>query len=422
MCKKSKLISKIYYRFKPLPSGVPVGDIEQLVNIPEITPIGCRPLDALGDDVRLNIIVPSVNKEHVFGGIATALQFFFELVKATGCKQRIIVTDSFIKTGGTVALDGYKQYSCSEDSTEDKQLVAFGDRYNKTIPVGKHDIFIATGWWTAYNITPVIKWQAEHYGITSNKLIYLIQDYEPCFYPWSSRHLLADSTYRGEIPTVAIFNAHELKDYFDFNGYKFDLSYCFEPILNTSLKGVLEKSNTDRKRKKRLIVYGRPGVQRNAFELVVNALRVWASLAPDSAEWELYSLGEAHPNVKISESLVLKSCGKLSLEGYAEFMLDSYMALSLMVSPHPSYPPLEMSTFGIKTVTNTYANKDLAPFNGNIISVSSCSADSLAHTLLEISNAYDGNGTVITDSDYFRGGDIFGDICASIADEYLRKI
>jgi hypothetical protein len=31
-----------------------------------------------------------------------------------------------------------------------------------------------------------------------------------------------------------------------------------------------------------------------------------------------------------------------------------------MVSPHPSYPPLEMAYAGIKTITNRYSYKDLS--------------------------------------------------------------
>lgn len=41
-------------------------------------------------------------------------------------------------------------------------------------------------------------------------------------------------------------------------------------------------------------------------------------------------------------------------------MLDTYAGISLMSSPHPSYPPLEMSVFGIKVITNNYSNKDLS--------------------------------------------------------------
>jgi hypothetical protein len=45
------------------------------------------------------------------------------------------------------------------------------------------------------------------------------------------------------------------------------------------------------------------------------------------------------------------------------------VGLPLMPSPHPSYPPLEMAHFGVLTITNGYANKDLSSAHDNIISI-----------------------------------------------------
>lgn len=74
----------------------------------------------------------------------------------------------------------------------------------------------------------------------------------------------------------------------------------------------------------------------------------------------------------------VKSIGKVSLQEYARVMLESKIGISLMVSPHPSYPPLEMSSFGMKVITNKYDNKDLSGFNDNMISLDNCSAATVA--------------------------------------------
>ena len=99
---------------------------------------------------------------------------------------------------------------------------------------------------------------------------------------------------------------------------------------------------------------------------------------------------------------VLKSLGKLTLEQYASIMLESYLAISLMVSPHPSYPPLEMSTFGVKTITNSYSNKDLGKFNENIISISNCSASAIADELIKQCSQFNSNGKVCVNDDYLN--------------------
>jgi len=191
---------------------------EQSVNpkIEEVEEINGRNIASYGENIRLNLIIPSVDIKHVFGGIATAIRFFEELTNNTTIDTRIIVTDSVINLDTTIALDGYTLIDSSEDSCLSKQLVGFSDRHNKTIPVAENDIFIATGWWTAYGIVSVIRWQTMNYNINLHKLIYFIQDYEPGFYAWSSRYLMADSTYRiNDIDTIAIFNSKQLKDYFD---------------------------------------------------------------------------------------------------------------------------------------------------------------------------------------------------------------
>lgn len=70
-------------------------------------------------------------------------------------------------------------------------------------------------------------------------------------------------------------------------------------------------------------------------------------------------------------------------------MLTSYAGISLMISPHPSYPPLEMSTFGVRTITNCYENKDLSGFNNNIISLRACNPELIMDTLCTLCDNYD---------------------------------
>ena len=67
--------------------------------------------------------------------------------------------------------------------------------------------------------------------------------------------------------------------------------------------------------------------------------------------------------------MVLRSAGKLSLDAYAARLREAAVGVSLMVSPHPSYPPLEMAHLGLLVVTNRFGPKDLATWHPNITSV-----------------------------------------------------
>ena len=258
----------------------------------------------------------------------------------------------------------------------------------QSIPVSENDYFMFTGWWTAYCTQEAYLEFTKETGIKPNKFINFIQDYEPGFYPWSSRYLLADSTYRNEYPQLAVFNSKLLHEFFIQNGYSFYKEYEFDPVLNGKLKEILEKNFGKVNKKKQILVYGRPSVDRNAFSIVVSSLKKWVENQKDIEEWEILSAGEYHLPVDLGRGKELVSVGKLTIEQYAQTMLDTYAGISLMSSPHPSYPPLEMSVFGIKVITNNYSNKDLSSFNSNITSVASASPSVIAAKLNEICDGY----------------------------------
>lgn len=353
----------------------------------EVRPFFLRKDSLIGDQLRLNLLVPSIKTEHVFGGIATAIRFFESLSKELNIPRRLITVDIEASFSNVRRLSGYIKVNANEDSEALAQVVSYSHRSNgETIPVGKNDIFIATAWWTAYTVEDVLLWQNNTFG-KMNTLTYLIQDYEPNFYPWSSHFSMAESTYHLSVPTFAIFNSYLLKEYFDLNHYKFEHSSCFDANMNQKLLQKIQ--NSERKeRKKQIIIYGRPSTPRNCFELAIKALKYWCENMPDHEEWVVYSVGETHPPVQIGNDLQVRSLGKLSLDQYADIMLESYAAISLMVSPHPSYPPLEMSTFGIKTITNCFGNKDLNGFNENIISVPHCAPKEIGKALVKVCMQY----------------------------------
>lgn len=338
---------------------------------------------------RINLLVPSINPEHVFGGISTALKFFEKLIEESGYCSRIILTDA---TPSRTALKQYKDkytyVKASKDSDARHQIVGYSDRYMQSIPVSENDYFMFTGWWTAYCAQEAYLEFTKETGIKPNKFINFIQDYEPGFYPWSSRYLLADSTYRNEYPQLAVFNSKLLHEFFIQNGYSFYKEYEFDPVLNGKLKEILEKNFGKVNKKKQILVYGRPSVDRNAFSIVVSSLKKWVENQKDIEDWEILSAGEYHLPVDLGRGKELVSVGKLTIEQYAQTMLDTYAGISLMSSPHPSYPPLEMSVFDIKVITNNYSNKDLSSFNSNITSVASASPSVIAAKLNEICDGY----------------------------------
>lgn len=382
----------------------------------EASPFTPRQDSLLGDDLRFNLLVPSIKDEHIFGGISTALKIFENICKTLNVKQRIIITDIEADKKDAEKFANFVMVPHQKESNAPAQIVNYSCRPGKSLPVGKRDVFVATAWWTAYPTQEVIRWQKELWG-QENKLIYLIQDFEPFFYPWSSHFSMAESTYKMDIPVIAIFNSYLLMEYFKQNHYQFYKEIYFDPTMNGKLLASLQDAPSY-PRKKQIIFYGRPSAPRNAFEMVIKALKLWSEKQDSVKEWTVYSVGEKHDTVDLGNGIKIVSLGKLSLDGYINLMKETYAAISLMVSPHPSYPPLEMSSYGIKTITNCYANKDLTGFNDNIVSLKDYSPAKIADSLLKLCKNYNEDGPISINENYCSQKDIFTDIALEIKKEF----
>jgi hypothetical protein len=315
---------------------------------------------------RLNLIIPTINQELAFGGINTILQFWGML---SGYYEniRIIVMREHSRS----TYSNYSQYkfvSLHEDIDYPKQIVSLLKTNGDSLPVGADDVFIATFWTTAYLAQRLARWQSQEFNQAVKPIVYMIQDFEAAFYPWSSNYVLARSTYEYENPVIAVFNTKLLQEYFHLHNYKFDYEYRFEPTLNNVLlENLSEYKGIEKSRK--ILIYGRPSIARNAFSMILESIRIWQKHFPAAGNWEVLSAGEPHPDIPINDNLVIKSLGKLSMEEYALTLANAAIGISLMVSPHPSYPPLEMAHFGMWVITNNFENKNLSLCHENIVSV-----------------------------------------------------
>lgn len=319
-----------------------------------------------------------MNVEQAYGGVSTALNFFLELAKPF--ENVRLISYSQPSSQAQQRFSDYRLVPFGIDSDEKKQILSFEDVSEALLPIHSQDVFVGTYWATAYQAQRWIEWQAQEFAQTPKPLVYLIQDFEPGFFPLSSEYLVASSTYEQPDSTIAIFNTNLLKEYFHQQGYIFSHEFSFEPRIN---KKLYELRQNLCKKKKQILIYGRPSVSRNAFGLAADSLRAWANQYPQSSEWTIVSAGEAHQDIDLGNRSVLRSVGKLSLENYAKLLNESAVGISLMASPHPSYPPLEMSHYGMYVITNKFVNKDLSSCHENITSISICTPGNIAYQLAQ---------------------------------------
>ena len=324
---------------------------------------------------RFSLVIPSIAPEKTFGGILTGIDIFLEIGKRAGADLRIILDEIGPIPAGNSVANRARTLGLSPEQIEIVPRLAEIPR----IAVRSSDVFMVYNWWTALNLTDLLKQQSRHFAQAPKPFLYIIQEYEPHFHPFSSTHMMERQAFDPELPCWGIFNSGELYAYFRAQGHKLERNYVFEPQLNNSLRAVLARGR--QKKAKRLLVYGRPAVARNCYPAVEKGVRAWAERYPEFADWEIVSAGLAHQPLTLAPGRVMTSAGKLGMEQYGELLTTSAAGLSLMSSPHPSYPPLEMAHFGLWTVTNTYTNKDLATSHENIISIGNIAPGTIADAL-----------------------------------------
>lgn len=329
---------------------------------------------------RINLIIPSVHPTATFGGVRTALDFFAALGERP-LRQRILTltpNDALAQA----ALPDYRAVGLDSDEDPPRALISLSNASPGSLAVGPRDRFVATFWTTAELAGSIRKWQAATYQTQPAALAYLIQDFEPGFYPWSAQYLLALETYGDHSRTIAVFNSSLLRDYFHSEGLRFEHEFAFEPHLPPALRPYLAAESGPRARQ--IVVYGRPSTPRNAFPLIMDGLRAWRRQHPGADQWSIVSVGQRHLDVDLGGGMTVTSLGKLDLEAYAKLLRHASIGISLMVSPHPSYPPLEMAHMGLLTLTNRFGAKDLAKWHTNISTLDETSAGGIAARLSEL--------------------------------------
>lgn len=342
------------------------------------------PLRSASTAFRLNLVVPTVEGARTFGGIRTALDVFEAI--GDDVPQRRIVAAKGAALGPGESFGPYAAVSPGEDPAAHLQFVAL-ERPGTPLAVRLDDVFVATFWTTAELVARLRRWQASTYGRAPGAFGYLIQDYEPAFYPASAQSELARATYSDAEGTIGVFNTALLRDHFHASGIRFDREFVFEPKILPELRTSM--AETPVRRTRTIVVYGRPGTPRNAFSAIVDGLRAWHANQPDADSWTLLSVGQPHPDVDLGGGSVLRSIGKLDLESYAALLRGSAIGISLMISPHPSYPPLEMAHLGMLVLSNRYGGKDLSTWHSNIVSTDDLSADGIAAGLAELCRRFE---------------------------------
>lgn len=377
-----KLLPKILPRLMPRLSGS-LGDTTGYQSITsEIFEVPVRSTNTA--KMRFNVLIPTLKPHKIYGGIASALsvarKIFEKLPK--GMPIRLIVTSDDVDFSSMQEVSSRFARDfillSPEEETQVDCVIDLSTNRNLPLSLRAKDIFMSTAWWTDAISERLVDRQKEIYSKIMRRL-YLVQDYEPGFYPWSTRSALARSTYTPQSPTIGIVNSGELYDFIKGRGI-FDDLYLLPYAIN---KKLMNRICNDSFRKTRsILIYGRPSVDRNLFDLIIAGIRAWQARTQERyLDYKILFAGETFDGDQIKGLHGAQNLNKLSLDQYADQLKTSGVGISLMESPHPSYPPLEMASTCTFVITNSYANKDMRKRSPYILQLDRLTPNNLAQAL-----------------------------------------
>jgi len=306
---------------------------------------------------RINIVTDSIGSGSLFGGVGTALIFTTLLANRLGADLRIITrterpqaanVDHILSVYG-MALQGEIQFSFLPPY-DHKQSIDFLET----------EIFVTTSWWTT---------SATLASVPASSIIYLLQEDERMFYPFGDDRLRCEKLLHNRDIRFVI-NTQLLFDHFVSEGFSNirDHGSWFEPSFPAQ---VFHPRPVESKDKYKFFFYARPNNLRNLFYLgieVIDAAVAQQLLDPD--EWEIILVGKDIPDIVFEGGHVPTKYENMSWSEYADLAGTIDLGLSLMYTPHPSYPPLDLVASGAVVVTNQFGDKqDLTQYSANLLCV-----------------------------------------------------
>jgi len=294
-----------------------------------------------------------------YGGIHTILRFADHFKQKYGVANRFIVLASapepYIRSGIRAAFPSL--------ASSEIRVCGHGEEDIRELPYA--DVSIATLWITAYALSK--------FGNTRRKF-YMIQDFEAIFYPAGTLHALSEATYR--LGMYGICNTHTLKRIYEteYGGHGFG----FDPAVDTALfhppEGPRHKGDT-----MTVFLYGRPGTWRNCWELAMSALRRLKQRTKKKIR--VVTAGSWAPPPDSEGAYLIGNVGLLDYRDTAELYRTVDVGLTLSVSKHPSYLPLELMASGVCVVSNINTAGSWLLKDGENCILSEPTAESLCHAL-----------------------------------------
>jgi hypothetical protein len=322
----------------------PLPTIRQLVNI-QFEDL--RPLPVFQDvaaATSLTVVTDSLGPQSLFGGVGTALVVGTLMARRLGCRLRIVTRhdEPDASAYGTImAVNGIKP------STNPECLFVPLDG-SRPLPVGLSDFVLTTSWWTTRSVEQ---------SFCPTRIVYLLQEDERMFYPFGDHRLRCVETLSDERINI-IVNTEVLFKHLAFGADPLpgldDRGSWFKPAFPS-----IKRPNWETTRIRRnFFFYARPNHARNLFWRGLEAIEsAMEEGILDATKWNFLFVGNDVPPVQLPGGIKPTIVSHLAWPDYSNFVSTIDLGLSLMDTPHPSYPPIDLAAAGAVVVTGKHGPK-----------------------------------------------------------------
>jgi hypothetical protein len=307
------------------------------------------------DTPQVVLITDSVSRGSLFGGVATAILLATLVARRLGYRLRVVCRQEHPDEKSVQSI-----LALNRVDFRNKISFSFIDASNNLseVDITDDDVIITTSWWTTASAVG---------GLGTRRMFYLLQEDERMFYPHDDDHLRCSSLMEMQSVKLVV-NSELLYRHLEAGGLTAlaERGIWFEPAFQHARRDLpLARA----KGKRNFFFYARPHHPRNLFYLGLEVIQACVHRGVlDPEEWDFNFVGADIPDLTIVDGVPVRRHEALPWAKYIELIRSVDLGLSLMYTPHPSYPPLDLAAGGAVVVTNTYANKtDLGRYCENII-------------------------------------------------------
>lgn len=280
-------------------------------------------VDGFAEVQTINWFIPDIDMPF-FGGLNTAFRIAEKLAVEHGVRNRFVFlaapNELFFRSALVAAFPGLDDVDIHFYNGTDESIA--------TLPPA--DAAVATLWLTADHV-------AKAPGV--RRKFYLMQDYEPGFYPASTLYAMAEETYR--LGLYAICNTKSMYDI--YTGHYGGKAMYFSPAVDRSIYHAEGRRTKSEDEPVTIFAYARDHF-RNCWELAYAALREIKRIHGDGVR--IVAAGARY----LPQTADFIDLGLLDYRATGAVYRETDIGLTLQISRHPSYLPLELMACGVPMV------------------------------------------------------------------------